>query len=121
MIRQTAKVFDGIACRRRATLATLGLLQVLLLVAIPAASPASAPGESFFDEPLFRRCIDWMLDGTGGALIGNLCVERYDLPPPSLFLCARRVTTGFNSEADREGCAILFEEEAKKVRAGYVK
>jgi hypothetical protein len=58
---------------------------------------------------------------TGGALIDNLCLEHYSLPPPSLFQCARKVMTGFASANDQEGCAILFEEEAKKVRAGYIK
>ena len=70
---------------------------------------------------MFQRCIDWMLDGNGGALIGNICVDQYDIPPPSIFLCARKVMTGFPSSADQEGCALLFEEQARKVRAGYVK
>ena len=99
--------------------ALLLLPALMLLPASPATDPARA--ESPFDDPLFRRCIDWMLSGTGGALIDNLCLDHYSLPPPSLFLCARKVMTGFKSEADQEGCAILFEEEARKVRAGYVK
>jgi hypothetical protein len=100
-----------------------GVLLLLPALALLSASSGTraGPAESSFDEPLFRRCINWMLDGTGGALIDNLCVEYYSLPPPSLFLCARKVMTGFKSESDQEGCAILFEEEARKVRAGYVK
>ena len=85
------------------------------------ASASAAPKVHSFDDPLFRRCIDWMMNGYGGALIGNLCLDDYELPPPSLFLCARKVRTGFASTADQEGCAILFDEQAKKVRAGYVK
>jgi hypothetical protein len=54
-------------------------------------------------------------------LIDNLCLADYSLPPPSLFLCARRALDGFSSEADREGCAVLFEEQARKTRAGFVK
>ena len=54
-------------------------------------------------------------------MIDNLCLEYYALPPPSLFQCARKVTTGFSSANDQEVCAILFEEQARKVRAGYVK
>jgi hypothetical protein len=91
-----------------------------VLLSASSATDA-APGESPFDDPLFRRCINWMLRSTGGALIDNLCLEHYSLPPPSLFSCARKVMTGVKSDADQEGCAILFEEEAKKVRAGYVK
>jgi hypothetical protein len=98
----------------------LTMLPALVLLTASSGTGA-APGQSPFDEPLFRRCIDWMLSGSGGALIDNLCVDHYALPPPSLFLCARKVMTGFKSESDQEGCAILFEEEAKKVRAGYVK
>jgi hypothetical protein len=93
----------------------LGLVALLGGAATPAA-PAD-----HFDDPLFRRCIDWMLSGDKGSMIDNLCLDEYDLPPPSLFLCARKVRTGFVSEVDREGCAIVFEEEARKVRAGYVK
>jgi hypothetical protein len=62
-----------------------------------------------------------MLDGSKGALIDNICLDEYDMPPPSLFICARKVRTGFRSANDREGCALLFEEQARKVRAGYVK
>ena len=97
--------------------AVLGLLTVL---STSSGTVAASP-ETRYDDPLFRRCLNWMLDGTGGALIDNLCLEYYSLPPPSLFLCARKVTTGFASSSDQEGCAILFEEQAKKVRAGYVK
>jgi hypothetical protein len=108
------------ATGRRAWRAVLLLLPALVLLSASSTTSAT-PGESPFDDPLFRRCINWMLSGNGGALIDNLCLEHYSLPPPSLFLCARRVMTGFKSQADQEGCAILFEEEAKKVRAGYVK
>jgi hypothetical protein len=97
-----------------------GVLSVLLLMCALQQGRAE-PGVRSFDDPMFQRCIDWMLEGTKGALIGNICVDQYDLPPPSLFLCARKVMTGFPSPADQEGCALLFEEQARKVRAGYVK
>lgn len=74
-----------------------------------------------FDDPLFRRCISWMLEGSGGALIDNLCLENFAIPPPSIFSCARKVLTGFQSDADREGCALIFEEQAKRARAGAVR
>lgn len=88
---------------------------------IALASASAAPKTHSFDDPLFRRCIDWMMDGYGGALIQPLCLEEYELPPPSLFICARKIRTGFTSTEDREGCAILFDEQARKVRAGYIK
>jgi hypothetical protein len=97
----------------------LVLLGIGILIALASAS--AAPKGHSFDDPLFRRCIDWMMNGSGGALIDNLCLDEFALPPPSLFICARKVRTGFTSEADREGCAILFDEEARKVRAGYVR
>jgi hypothetical protein len=62
-----------------------------------------------------------MLTGQSGAGIDRVCLDDYDLPPPSLFLCARKVWIGFPSANDREACAIVFEEEVKKVRAGYIK
>src|SRR5262249_45450476 len=94
----------------------LGLGVILI-----GASASAAPKADVFDDPLFRRCISWLMEGTGGALIQPLCIDDFGLPPPSLFFCARKIQTGFTSEADREGCAILFEEEAKKMRAGYIK
>ncbi|MDQ6435039.1 hypothetical protein RB623_13365 [Mesorhizobium sp. LHD-90] len=87
-----------------------------------ASTPShAAPRDVAFDDPLFRLCISWMLDGTRGALIDNLCADNYAIPPPSLFLCARKVMEGFASEADKEGCALIFEEQARKARSGYVK
>lgn len=100
-----------------AVLISLPALGLLAASSATGAAPRGAP----FDDPLFRRCINWMLDGTGGGLIDNLCLEYYALPPPSLFQCARKVTTGFASHNDQEVCAVLFEEQARKVRAGYVK
>ena len=87
----------------------------------PASTPGAAGRDQPFDDPLFRRCISWMMDGYRGAMLQNVCLDEFELPPPSLFLCARKVRTGFASDADREGCALVFEEEAKRVRAGYVK
>ena len=81
----------------------------------------AAPREPSFDDPMFRRCVTWMLDGKRGALLQGLCLDEYEIPPPSLFLCARKVQTGFRSPTDREGCAIVFEEQAKKVRGGYIR
>jgi hypothetical protein len=95
------------------------LLSVLVLLLSASAVPAAEPPP--FDDPMFRRCIAWLLNGEGGALIGNVCLGDYDLPSPSLFICARKVRTGFTSETDRQACLIILEEEMKKVKAGYVK
>ena len=98
---------------------TLLLLLPLLLGPLDASSAGQY--ETLFDDPLFRHCVSWMLDGQRGALIENQCLDEYDIPPPSLLLCARKVQTGFASPTDREACAIVYEEQAKKVRAGYVR
>jgi len=74
-----------------------------------------------FDDPVFRRCVTWMLGGGRGALLENVCLDDYGIPPPSIFTCATKVRTGFLSSNDREACAILFEEQTKKVRAGYIR
>jgi hypothetical protein len=92
----------------------------LLVVGMSMAEAADRRA-TLFDDPLFRRCISWMLDGSGGALIENRCIADFAIPPPSIFSCARKVMTGFQSSADQEGCALIFEEQAKKVRSGYVK
>jgi hypothetical protein len=96
------------------------LWSTLLLIGLPALS-AVAPREHSFDDPMFRRCVRWMLDGQQGAGLDGICLDEYEIPPPSLFLCARKVQTGFPSSADREICAIVYEEQAKKVRAGFVR
>jgi len=95
-------------------------LPILLLLGLSGTS-AAAPSEQSFDDPMFRRCLSWMLKGEGGALIDNICLDDYEIPPPSLFICARKVRTGFTSAVDREGCAIVFDEQAKKVRAGFIR
>jgi hypothetical protein len=97
----------------------LMLLLPLLLVLLGAG--ADTPGDNLFDDPMFRRCLHWMLDGKGGALIDNICEDEYQIPPPSLFLCARKVKEGFPSLADRELCAAIFEEQAVKARAGFIR
>ena len=96
------------------------ILPMLVVLGLCGA-PAAATPEQSFDDPMFRRCVTWMLDGQRGALIENICVDEYDLPSPSLFICARKVRTGFLSASEREGCAIVFDEEAKKVRAGFIR
>jgi hypothetical protein len=101
------------------TIRALAIATLLPLGAAAGATPAAR--ENMFNDPLFRRCISWMLDGYRGALLQNFCMDEYELPQPSLFLCARKIRSGFTSASDREGCAIVFEEEAKKVRAGYIR
>jgi len=93
---------------RSAALATL-----LLLVPAPAGSVGDQP----FEDGLFRRCIAWLLSGEGGGLIENLCIANYQLPTPSLFQCARKTLSGFGSETEREVCAVIFDEQARKVRS----
>ena len=92
----------------------------VLLLGLVASSAALADERSF-DDPMFRRCVNWMLDGERGSMIDNVCLDEYGIPPPSLFLCARKVQSGFTSATDREACALIFEEQARKVRAGFVK
>jgi len=91
------------------------------LILILSGTIAHAAEEQSFDDPMFQRCVKWMLDGQRGAMIDNICLDQYEIPPPSLFLCARKVQSGFVSPTDREVCAIVFEEEVRKVRAGFVK
>ena len=77
--------------------------------------------DDMFADRTLRHCLYWMLTGTRGALIQPICTDEYQIPPPSLFLCSREVLTGFRSQTDLEACAIVFDEEAKKARSGYVR
>ena len=97
------------------------LVVLLLCSAGAAAVPVYAAGEPPFDDPMFRRCVTWLMTGERGALIDNVCLDEYDLPSPAMFICARKVRMGFKSKTDQEACAIILEEEIKKVKAGYVK
>ena len=97
------------------------MLSMLFVLGLSGGASAGDPREQSFDDPMFRRCVTWMLDGQRGAMIDNICLDEYEIPPPSLFLCARKVQTGFLSSTDREVCAIVFEEQVKKVRAGFIK
>jgi len=98
----------------------LMLSTLFIILGLSSASAAESPEQSF-DDPMFRRCVSWMLDGQRGAMIDNICLDEYEIPPPSLFLCARKVQTGFLSSTDREVCAIVFEEQVKKVRSGFIR
>lgn len=110
------------AIMREKQVLRLGLQSSAAFLLLFAASASRAtPREQMFDDPLFRRCIAWMLDGTQGALIENLCIDDFAIPPPSIFLCARKAMTGFQSAADQEGCALVFEDQARKARSGFVK
>jgi hypothetical protein len=96
------------------------MVSMLIVLGLFGISDAASP-EPSFDDPMFQRCVTWMMGGERGALIDNVCLDEYQIPPPSLFICARKVRTGFLSSTDQEGCAIIFEEQAKKVRAGFVR
>ena len=94
------------------------------LVCLPSGggiAMADDEGEAMFADPMLRRCVFWLLTGTRGALIEPLCTDEYQVPPPSLFICARKVRTGFQSQTELEVCAVIFDEEAKKARSGYVR
>lgn len=104
---------------RHRTRATFALAAFVLGCCALAAGPA-VPQDHSFDDPLFRRCVDWMMTGYRGALIDNLCLDNYGLPPPSLFICARKISRGFSSPNDRESCALIFDEQARQSRSGYI-
>ena len=93
---------------------------ILFMFALSYVTAVNAQLPSF-EDAMFRRCLTWMLDGQKGALIDRICLDEYEIPAPSLFLCARKVQTGFLSSNDREVCAIVYEEQVKKVRAGFLK
>jgi hypothetical protein len=93
----------------------------MLFVLALSGTSAAEPRQHAFDDPMFRRCLTWMLDGQRGAGLNRVCLDEYEIPGPSLFLCARKVETGFLSSTDREVCAIVFEEQVKRVKAGFLR
>ena len=95
-------------------------LSMLFILGLSGSS-AAEPHQQSFDDPMFKRCLTWMLNGQRGAMLDGICLDEYEIPAPSLFLCARKVQTGFLSATDREVCAIVFEEQVKKVRAGFLR
>ncbi len=96
-------------------------LLLAVVLSAPLLQNAHAAEDKLFDDPMFRRCVTWMLTGQRGALIDNICLDDYQIPSPAIFRCAQKVQTGFLSETDREVCAIIFEEQVKKTRAGFIK
>ena len=96
------------------------ILSMLFILGLSGTSGAE-PRQQSFDDPMFRRCLTWMLDGQRGAGLDRICLDEYEIPAPSLFRCARKIQTGFLSSTDREVCAIVLEEQVKKVRAGFVR
>ena len=95
-------------------------LSMLFVLSLSSAR-AVEPLQQSFDDPMFKRCLTWMLNGQRGAMLDRICLDEYEIPAPSLFRCARKVQTGFLSSTDREVCAIVFEEQVKKVRAGFLR
>lgn len=100
-----------------------GLAATMLAVGLVMPGPGAAASDVDvpFQDGLFRRCVAWLIRGDGGALIDNLCEDRYALPTPSMFICARKAISGFDSATDREVCAVLFEEQARKTRATEIR
>src|SRR5262245_15932396 len=106
------------------TLMALGvaaLIEVACVSSVGGMATAADNSDEMFQDPLLRRCLYWLLTGTRGALIEPLCTGEYQIPPPSLFMCARKIETGFDSQNDLEASAIVFDEKAKKARSGYVR
>jgi hypothetical protein len=95
MARQPCRVYN---VKRVVIVTGVALMRRLTIIAILVASTclATPASDVRFDDPVFRRCISWMLDGYRGALLQNICTDEYDLPQPSLFLCARKIRTGFS-------------------------
>ncbi len=83
-----------------------------LVVLSGIAHPVHAE-EPPFDDQLFRRCVGWMLSGKGGAMIENMCIAEYSIPAPSL--------AGFDTELEREVCATVFDEQAKRARGARIR
>jgi hypothetical protein len=97
------------------------LIPSMLFVFSISGTSAAETSQQPFDDPMFRRCLTWMLDGQRGVGLDRICLDEYEIPAPSLFLCTRKIQTGFLSSTDREVCAIVLEEQVKKVRAGFLR
>ena len=96
------------------------VLSTLLLLSLSSTSVA-APRERLFDDPMFRRCVSWMLSGQRGALIEDVCLDEYEIRRRRFFFAPARSKRDSLRRSTREGCAIIYEEQIKKVRAGYIR
>jgi hypothetical protein len=103
------------------TVIRVSLVISLMWIAVPAKAEGPTIRERLASDPMFQRCVGWMLDGRQGAFLEDVCLADFDIPPPSVLLCAKQVRTGFLSRRDREGCAMLFDEQAKRARAGFLR
>jgi hypothetical protein len=93
-----------------------------LMLTVCLSHPVQAQPQSLaFDDPMFRRCVTWLLTGAKGGMIEAICSEEYAIPTPSLVICVQKLTTGFASKNDQEVCALIFEDKAKTIRASFVK
>src|SRR5262249_17028790 len=67
-----AKVIAGPSQEpRRSFPMRIPIVPTLLVLGLCGTSDA-ATREPSFDDPMFRRCVTWMLNGEGGALIDNI-------------------------------------------------
>jgi hypothetical protein len=97
------------------------MVRLLPFVLVAGLVPAIAAADPPFEDETWRRCVTWMLEGTRGGLLENQCVNYFNLPPPSLFRCARKVRDGYDDANDRAVCVIILEGWVKKAREGYIK
>src|SRR5262245_53068796 len=104
-------------------LRVFGIAWLMGLVCLSTGGGIATADETddVFNDPMLRSCLYWLLTGTRGALIEPLCTDEYQIPPPSLFQCARKISAGFQSQTDLEACAIIFDEQGRKARSGFVR
>jgi hypothetical protein len=94
---------------------------LIILMCLSTGAARADEMDDMFKDPMLRRCVYWLLTGTRGALIEPLCIQEYQIPSPSLFLCAQKTLTGFQSQTELQACGTIFDEQAKKARSGYVR
>ena len=65
-------------------------------------------------------CTGWMLSAYPTGLDEAWCTAEFALPSAFLIKCARARHLGFDSEAQRDACRLMFLRAAETAAAGYV-
>lgn len=92
--------------------AALGTILILL-----SSSAVFAGSENERRE----QCVGWMMQGYPSGLEEVSCTNQFSLPSPFLFKCVRAERKGYDSELQKNACALFLEEASLRAENGYVR
>ncbi|MEO0774791.1 MAG: hypothetical protein AAFZ04_16605 [Pseudomonadota bacterium] len=90
-------------------------LGILFLMISTTASFAGSESERR------TQCLGWMMQGYPSGLEETSCTNQFSLPSPFLFKCVRAERRGYDSDLQRNACALFLEEASLRAENGYVR